>query len=103
MSEMEKHIGRLVKTDKTMEEIVDEWIAKGNVANYDKVEVIFYYDVEDYIDINDEIYEIVSRQLDEYCEFRELIMPQEEPVFVLEFYNGGGTLKDAIYDLYREK
>jgi hypothetical protein len=103
MSEMERHIGRLEKTDKTKEEIVTEWIGKGNEADWDETEEIFLYDIENYIEMNGQIYEIISEQLDECCELCKLIKPQKEPVFVVEFYNGSCCLKEALLDLYQEE
>ena len=104
MSEYEYHMGKLkpVKIEKSLKETAIEILKENGYKNFDidDEDVIwdFQYLCDDYLVINDKIYQIIEAlQVDEHGDiFRAKFNEDGTINYEVKFYNGGCNLGEAI-------
>ena len=113
MSYTELHVGKLVKTDLTKKDIVEEYL-KGERAKEiwkDKIENglddgtidnIYEWDIagEKYIILDNIVYEIQDNSYEDEDDIYQMKKDGDTLEYVLKFYNGGIGFTEALEDAY---
>jgi hypothetical protein len=113
MSDYETHKGTLKPTELTKEEVVYNYLRNYNGSGCyvlkDKKELEenntlakntvdeYFYDVEQYTEVNGKIYEVQDNEFDGYIDIFEAFKNSDGTInYIVKFYNGGCSFDEAL-------
>ena len=101
MSDYETRVGNIRPTELSVDEVVYQWLDNNEKPKYynlpeDNLE-LFRSEIENYVFINDIVYEIID---DKRLDYDDLFEINENPdgtlSYILRYYNGGCGYEEAL-------
>ena len=105
MSDYKHWVGKLVKVDKSAEEILAELYPNVEYGDgYTAKEALRDEGYEGFVIISGDVYSVVKQEKDPYDDILNARHEHDGTIsFEVKYYNGGGRFSDAIAETFKKK